>query len=227
MNNRLELWINGTDIRTLGGVAAEIPPIETPAKRILRYQVPGRSGELTRWLGDYETTIKLVEILCGRADVERIRRLLNSATSLRASNETDRVYDVAPLDKAVVTSLNPYERLIRASFLAQPYKRALTETAQTGKSLSIANPGGAVAFPKIKVNGSGTWTLTVNGKTWTLTSVVTSITLDSWLKQVTSPAGNAWGKLNRSDLPEIGEGQNIAISTTATSLEITPQWRWI
>ena len=49
-----QMLIGSTDISHYGLYLVKVPPIVKPPKRVRRITIPGRSGHLTEWSGDYE-----------------------------------------------------------------------------------------------------------------------------------------------------------------------------
>lgn len=217
-----KMWIDDVHLISLGGFLVTLPRDVYPAKRVREYHVAGRSGVLTRWMGDYDTTTRSIEVYCEQKDLNRVMAALSNARRIRYSDEPERVHHVHLWQAIKVESLDDYGRLISLTYTVQPYKTLHGHEPVTGKSVSILNPGDAIARPRIKVTGSGS--LTVNGQTWILSNVSGAIYLDRELGTVTDTNGNAWHKINRSDLPITGINEDIAATTTATGMEVDPQW---
>lgn len=88
----LKLWINGVDVATLDVKVLRLPPVTVPAKRIERITVPGRSGVLTRWRGDYEAMAKKVVLHYQGSAQRAVMELIQTASTVQFGNEQDRTY---------------------------------------------------------------------------------------------------------------------------------------
>lgn len=222
--------INGTDISTKDLILTRVPPIVKPQKRVRRITIPGRSGYLTEWSGDYESYIKEPEFVYTGSDIDDALTFLQSASLAVFPNETDYAYEVRADEKieAVLQPSGIYK--IFATYITQPLKRLATEVTSTGDtSYSLTNLGTEPAYPKLVVTGADEQTVTVGGQTLTIDFAigVETITIDSLNGQIYDAGGaNAWGKVT-GDLPVIPVSSSaVTVSTTGTALTIYPNWRW-
>ena len=127
------------------------------------------------------------------------------------------------------------ESVIKASgvfsveFIAEPYEY---ETSATGnysvKSFTIANKTTTTALPVIKIYGTGTVVLNINGRGITITGLTSSIVLDSELQEAYTGLTTNMNSNMNGNFPVLKIGSNIISWTgTVTKVEIDPQWRWL
>lgn len=89
----------------------------------------------------------------------------------------------------------------------------------------LNNFGSYEAKPIIKIYGTGTITVNINGKSFTVSSVGSYVTVNSVLKECYKDSTNR-GKYMTGDYPILHRGQNaISWTGTVTKLEIIPNWR--
>lgn len=222
--------INGTDISTKDLILTKVPPVTKPQKRVRRITIPGRSGYLTEWSGDYESYIKEPEFVYTGSDIDDALTFLQSASLAVFPNETDYAYEVRADEKieAVFQPSGIYK--IFATYVTQPLKRLATEPVHDEETTySIKNLGNEPAYPKLVITGAGEKTVTVGAETITIAFDAggETITIDSLNGQIYDEGGaNAWSKVT-GDLPVIPVSASaITVSTTGSALTVYPNWRW-
>lgn len=220
---RDRIWINGVDVADSDIHVLSLPPYVAPRKRVRRYEIPGRSGELTVEDGSWEETERMAELLYIGDDPAGATRFLLDAENVRFANEPDKVYECLVLDGfEVPRTINQSHRfnVIFRCGLA----RELVPTVLTGTNVVLNNQTNTIAFPRIEVTTTGIVTITTGADTITVTGVTGTLIIDSELGIVKDEAGNAWGRLT-GRLPEIKPGEIMTISS-AQSMTIKPNWRW-
>jgi len=162
----------------------KLPPIIKAAKDIEKLEIEARDGFLTKDKGTYRSTIKPVE--CTIMDLDNLDFIcswLDGSADVIFSNEPDRIYKATiinqiPLEKIAATF---YSLLIQ--FECQPHKYFADNDIVTLTSPgTIFNAGSVNSKPTIKVYGTGTITLIINGLNIYLTNVSDYVTLDSMLE---------------------------------------------
>lgn len=90
----------------------------------------------------------------------------------------------------------------------------------------INNPGTYKSEPIIHIIGSGNITLTVNGKTSTITGLVSEIFINTELQHCYNDVADLDG-LYKGDYPELTPGDNTISWSggTVTKVEVIPNWR--
>ena len=204
------------------------PSIIKAKKDIQTIEIQGRDGFLTQDLGSYRSIIKSVECtIKNLEDINFINEWLNGSGEVIFSNEPTKVY------KATIINQIDFGRIIKTyhkfiiEFEAQPHKYSLNnETITLQTTGTIYNSGSAIALPIIKLFGTGSLTLTINGATVNLTNVVDYVTIDSNLQE--SFKDLVYKNQYMTGLfPVLEKGNNIISFTGATKIEITPNFRYI
>lgn len=89
----------------------------------------------------------------------------------------------------------------------------------------LINPGTHTAEPQIKIVGTGDINLTVNGKAFKITGLVSDLIIDSELQHSYNATSDLDGKV-LGEYPILSLGENtISWSGNVTKVEITPNWR--
>ena len=150
------------------------------------------------------------------------------------SNESDKIYNCQIIDKI------DYEKLLRfktatIKFYTQPYKYKKNEnqvtvniTSQT--SVTVNNIGLEPSKPIIKLTGSGTVDLKVNGSTiftYTFPTNETEVVIDSLIEE--AHLNGIYKNRNMvGAFPILQPGANtIGWSGTLTKIQIQPKSRWL
>ena len=150
-----------------GLIISELPPITKPKMRTNIIKIDGRDGDLIEELG-YESYTKTIKIgLAKNYDIDEIIKYFTGYGDLILSNEPDKVYRCSIMDKI------DYEKLLRfkkasVKFYTQPYKYKRDEekvvlNIDQETSVSVSNIGLEKSKPIIKLQGSGTVAISLNG----------------------------------------------------------------
>lgn len=171
VNIRPYIIINGQSSMEVSGLLiSELPPITKPAMRVTAEEIDGRAGDIVTELG-FSAYDKEISIgLHGEFDIDDVISYFNSSGKVTFSNEADKYY------KFAIYNAIDFEKLIRyktakVAFHVQPFKYALNEgekvfdfsSSATSGELSIRNNGNYISRPTIKLTGSGTVNLSING----------------------------------------------------------------
>ena len=210
----------------MGILVNELPPIIKAARDINKIPIPGRDGYLTEDLGTYQGTVQPCE--CTILDIDMVDQViawLDGSGEVIFSNQLDRKYQASIINQI------PFNRIIRkwykfiVIFDCQPFAEMLENSVITLTAPgTIYNGGTHKSKPIIKVYGTGTINLVINGLTIILTNVVGDVTIDS--KMVDAYKGTV---LKNGDMvgefPILEVGANtVSWTGTVTKLEITPNW---
>jgi len=230
----------GDTASSKGVIVSEYPPIIRPEQRLESVVIPGRSGEvyLRQEVDTYNSYMK--ECICylnpnaNGTNLVTVAGWRSGSGTVIFGNETDYAYIARiayqiPFEK--ILRGRPHQRFV-VPFLVQPFKRkAVTEAdiVVTVKNTVVNNPGTVPSRPKIKVEGSGDVTLMIGGRITTITSISTSITIDTEAGMALDDSGalNASYQVS-GDWPMIGVGSNSVTWIGAVSkITITPRWRYL
>jgi phage-related protein len=218
--------------RTALGLRTTEPPATPSTERIVqRIEVDGREGALTILKGWKDCDISFKTALLGadiRAKYRTAQAQIQSAKTVYFSNDPAVYYKVKTVTVGLLAMLTPRLGEFSVKFTCAPFKyqRGVAVVSMTASG-TLANPGTVYSLPKITVYGTGTRTLTINGKAITLNLLSAHLILDSELK--TCYFGNtAQNNLMTGDFPVLEVGNNtITLGTGITKVEIEPRWRFL
>lgn len=223
--------IDSRDVKGL--ITSELPPICKPKMRTQVLTLDGRDGSIITPLGfeAYKKTVKIGLTL--GYNIDNIIAWLNGAGQVIFSNEPDKYYN------AQIIEAIDYERLLRFKtanivFDVQPFKYSTTERTRTfdvdgSQFIKIANAGNYTAKPLIKINGSGTINLSVNGVQACTLELQTNdnITLDSAEQEAYDDNGFRNRSMN-GNFPVLTVGTNtLSWTGTITEIQISQYSRWL
>ena len=212
------------------GLRITQPPVIPISKRLVdSIAVDGREGSLTILRGWEDVRFNMKAALLGENQHSRFREILPIilyAKTVSFSDDSDVYYNVKHVQAGALERrlYSLYE--FSLSFICSPFRyiRNVPPITLTSSG-TVANIGTVYSLPKIVVFGTGSRTLTINGKHIVLNILQGNLTLDSELK--TCYFGNVSQNQNmQGDFPvfEVGEN-NITLGSGITKIEIEPRWR--
>jgi predicted phage tail component-like protein len=236
----LSFMFNGKDsFQDFGIYVEKRPNIPSPKRRVTYIEVPGRDSMLRRDEETYEDITLSVECsLIG----DPYSKISGIKSWLLNAGESDLIFSYQPERKYIAQVVNSidFEVVLKITshfvilFNCQPFQYATVNVPVSitdGSVYSLYNPGTVKSLPIIKVNGSGSGSLTVNGKSVHLTNIDESVILNSDLQETYKDTGTELLNKNTTKTgkyPLLLPGENtISFSGGITSLEITPNWRWL
>lgn len=224
------IW-KGVDSSTIEGLMiCELPPITKPKMRVQETTIDGVDGSIIEELG-YESYDKSLKIgLTYNFDVDKIIKYFTGEGQAVFSNEPDKYYI------AKIINQIDYERLLRfkeatIKFRVQPFKYKLNESATTLiQSGKVVNVGLEYSNPLMKITGSGTVEVLVNGLaifTYTFPENETEVVIDS--EKEDAYLGTVLKNRNMTgEFPRLLDGENtISWSGNVTSIVVEPKSRWL
>lgn len=196
------------DSRDYGIGCGGFPDIVIPRKRITIESLPGRSGSLTSTDDCYDSYTKAIECYM-EDDVYKDLSWLSGSGKLVLSNELEREYDVTLKNNIELSQIATYWRNFILNFEVQPFKKSRDKKTliYRDKEFMFRIGGNARALPIIYLTGTGDIDLTINGKTFKIKNLKTTIMIDSELQVVMEGEENALPKTN-GDFPELNPGLN-------------------
>lgn len=213
------------------------PNIPSPKRRVTYIEVPGRDSMLRRDEGTYEDITLSVECSLIGDPYSKISAIKGW---LLGAGEGDLVFSHIPGRKYLAQVVNSidFEIVLKITshfvilFNCQPFQYATENSPITvSESTTITNPGTVNSLPIIEANGSGVGALTVNGNSVSFSGIDGSIILNSAIQETYQDTGTALISKNSTktgEYPVLLPGENtISFSGVITSLEITPNWRWL
>lgn len=247
--NSAWIEIDGVKSTTLGVQVMDAHADILPARRGTQEEAAGRSGYL--WLPeDADETIKIKRVLrCPRSKGNDVRLWLRKEGLVRFSGRTDAAYSARVIDgvefRQVIGGDDPLDECT-VTFLCQPHPYVYPAVADISVSTSataLTQAGTAPALPKVKVAGSGYFSVTIGLQTMFFRDVTGGgIIVDSELGDVLTFDGTllandkADGELfcinptraNSVSWLTGGENDQGEQETgSVTGITITPRWRWL
>lgn len=227
---------NGVRCSSIGIFVEKYPPRPIPKRKAETFSVPGRSGDVVVYEDAWENVTQSYEIYLS-AEKEGLplvaaqaARWLFAGGYHPLSDEYDRetfrmALFLGPVD--LENTLNAFGRA-RIEFDCQPqrYLKSGFLSRSVSKNQVLRNPTGYTAKPLITVRGSGSATLTIGGRTLTLT-VTNGMTLDC-AEEEAYLAGSTVTNLNTAvsgNYPRLGAGDSVVTWTGGiTGIDIIPRW---
>ena len=212
------------DSRDYGIGCGGFPDIVIPRKRMTIESLPGRSGSLTSTDDCYDSYTKAIECYM-EDDVYKDLSWLSGSGKLVLSNELKREYDVTLKNNIELSQIATYWRNFMLNFEVQPFKKSRDKKTliYRDKEFMFRIGGNAMALPIIYVTGTGDIDLTINGNTFKIKNLKTTIIIDSELQVAMEDEENALPKTN-GDFPELSPGLNkFQISGNLLNIKIKYQ----
>jgi phage-related protein len=222
---------NAVNSRSDLGLRITEPPTVPAAKRIVEsISVDGREGTLTILKGWEDCDISFKCALLGADIRNRYRAVtaqIRNAETVYFSNDPSVYYKVKIATVGALEMKLSQLGEFAIMFNCAPFKY-LRNVAMITRTTSgtVANPGTVYSLPRLKVYGTGTRNLTINGKLITLNLLASPLVIDSDLKEC------YYGDVvqnNRmtGDFPVFNVGSNaVTLGTGITKVEIEPRWRY-
>lgn len=231
------IW-KGTDSRTMGLISKAHAPLIRPEERVAHVQIPGRSGDLTVLEGSYiyNSYIQTVSFsVQGAANVNAVFKWLRGKGYVTFSGEPDRK------QSARVIGAITLERVSRnldtwrgtAQFYCDPLKQALPLEDPTFLTAAgtVRNNGDVPAFPLIFATpalGATTMTITVGGKTLTISNVTGEVRIDCEAQEASNSAMTTLLTQDTGGpFPVLAIGNNTISGSGWSSLEIYKNERFL
>ena len=225
--------INNQNTKNLGFALVGRPSIASAEKKYETTEVEGRDGSLTRFLGYDDLKFSLNFNILFQSDIKQklreIKGVLAQASTLSFDDSPNFYYKIKQAQISETESVIKASGVFSVDFVAEPFEYQKTSsTAYTTKPINLTNQTTTTALPIIKVTGTGTVVLSVNGVGITLTGLTSSITLDSELQEAYTGLTTNMNSSMNGEFPVFKIGSNsITWTGTVTKVEIDPKWRWL
>lgn len=230
------IW-NGIDSRSMGIRMRHAAPLIRPEERVQHVVIPGLSGDLTETEGEhiYNSYIQTISFsVQDGTQVHSVFRWLRGSGYITFSGEPDReqparVIGAVPLDK-VSRNLDIWAG--QAQFYCQPLKQRIYDIAETLTAVGTIRNSGDVACKPIIVatptSGASTMTITVNGKTLTLTQVDGVRRIDCLAQEISNANRTVLETVHSGGpFPVLEQGSNAISGTGWSKLEIYKNERFL
>jgi phage-related protein len=218
------MW-NDRNVEEEGIKIISLPPIQLSTPRVAESTVQGRDGFLTETDG-YDGDTKQVEADYRGANPLRVANWLKGNGEVVFGNLPDRFY------KARINNIIPISQIIEKQFYnfpiefrCQPFGYLLEgKQILTLKRKTVLNNNKAtyISKPIITIFGTGACTFSINSRTFKITEIGTSITINSDTEEVLNEKGDKM----EGYFPYLDVGENvISWSGNVTKCEIQCNWR--
>lgn len=217
-----------------GLIISELPPISKPKMKTAITKIDGRDGDIIEELG-YESYTKSIKVgLSKNYDIDGVIKYFTGSGDLIMSNEPDKVYKCQIIEKV------DYNKLLRfktatVKFYTQPFKYKKDEpkailNIDGETSMTVDNIGLEKSKPIIKLTGSGTVAIQLNGTTvfnYIFPENETEVIIDS-IQEEAYLNGFYKNRNMTGEFPILEVGENtISWSGNLTKIEIEPKSRWL
>lgn len=217
-----------------GLIISELPPISKPKMKTTITKIDGRDGDIIEELG-YESYTKSIKVgLSKNYDIDEVIKYFTGSGDLIMSNEPDKVYKCQIIEKV------DYNKLLRfktatIKFYTQPFKYKKDEpkailNIDGETSMTVDNIGLEKSKPIIKLTGSGTVAIQLNGATvfnYIFPETETEVIIDS-IQEEAYLNGFYKNRNMTGEFPILEVGENtISWSGNLTKIEIEPKSRWL
>lgn len=225
--------INNQNTKNLGFALKGRPSIASAEKKYETTEVEGRDGSLTRFIGYEDLKFSLTFNILFQSDIKQklreIKGVLAQAGTLSFDDAPNFYYKIKQAQISETESVIKASGVFSVDFVAEPFEYQKTSsTAYTTKPITLTNQTTAEALPIIKISGTGTVVLNINGTGVTLTGLTSSIVLDSELQEAYTGLTTNMNSSMNGEFPILRTGNNtITWTGTVTKVEIDPQWRWL
>ena len=224
----------GVSCTTKGIRLQEMPQIIRPEERIEHVTIPGRAGEVTLTEGDdiYNSYIQSIPLIVdSAADVAAAEQWLRGSGYLTLSSQSNRKQMARVINSVEFKkhSRNSSWWEATVQFYCDPLKESTSSSTVdvTSSGTTVNNPGDVISRPLITVVGSGNVTVTIGGKTISITGLVSGWKIDSdlqWVLDGTTPKQGVY----TGSFPVFNPGNNtVAWTGSITKLTIDGRWRYL
>ena len=228
------IWWHGVCSDDVNVIVERYPSISIPARKQEKVSVPGRNGDILIQTDAFENVPQRYDIYIS-AEKPKLPRIARLVTEWLCVKGYQRLEDSYFLDSFRLASYagsleieNILNRFGRASieFDCKPQRFLLDGeiVAKYTGAGEIVNPTPFASAPLIKVNGSGSGTVTIGSTTVSLTGISGYVYLDSDIQDAYKGLENKNASMT-GNFPKIESGlQVVSFTGGITSLEITPRW---
>lgn len=211
---------NGVTFNSMGIIIEETPVIPKPKRNYTQYTIPGKNGYLAIDNKCYDPlpfTLKC-HYKEGIGNRNEIAAWLDGYGTLQV--DADKEY------KGYISNSISFQQVFRfrkfpIQFMLQPIAKAVNKTTVNMVSSGyFSSDTYTDAYPVIKVTGTGTITIGLNGTQFTIYNADGQYILDCEAKVITKNGGNASNSMS-GDFPRVVSGTNaLTITGTVTALTI-------
>ena len=226
------IWKGQNSLSDFGLWISKLPNRTRAEERHEEIEIPGRAGSLIMLEGEdvyspYPSEMTLTAR--NSLDMNGILEWLRGSGQLALSTDISKCWDARITNKIDFARVGNNLQQGVISFLFQPFRKSTypiqDKLTITGASASEINPGDVASKPKVKISGTGSNTITIDGKAMSFTGISGSIIVDCDAQIITS--GNSiWTGSFTGEFWSIPTGPFTIAQTGSMTIEIDPEWRW-
>ena len=230
------IWA-GTSNRDVGMIIEHYPNVILPKRSQDIQKVPGRNGDIVLSNGSFENYEQEYSAFLDARKIGKLEQVMPKVVDWLLGHEGYQrledsyfpdVYRMAYYSGGAefISFFNEYgEGTLTFNCAPEKYYKTGEKTITLSKNQVLRNPSAFAAFPLITVTGSGSGTLTFNGNSLTISSIGTSVTIDTKLHKAyngnTSRNNTITGEY---DNLKLGQETTITWSGGVTGVSIIPRW---
>lgn len=202
-----------------------------PSRKVERYSVAGRNGDIIVDLGAFENYQVQYEIAVIDSFKTNARAIANWLLSTKGYNRLEDTYDTTHFRLAALYSNIEYavtaldrEGTAVIVFDCKPQRflnAGETTTTITSASYTLNNPTNMPARPLLRVTTTGK--VTINGNEITVSAVDGYVDIDCETQQAYKGTTNCNNDIIVDEFPVLVGGNNT-ITQTTTTVAVTPRW---
>ena len=220
---------NGFDTTDFG-LIEELPFPNRAEKNVEFIEIDGRHGFLTLDKHNYKPVDYSFRIVVNSKEkLDLLKTNFKGSGRLFLSHNPDRYYN------ATVVSTITFERQVRdvyaceISFLLQPFAYELVlQSHMQNAPFSLENHTNTTARPIVKIYGTGSGVIDINGNQIIIREIGGCIILNFELEEAYDLDDNIKNSSIKGDFIELQEGTNNFFFTgDITQIEVIPNWRWL
>lgn len=229
---------NGISSDTYGIYVEQAPALNRPQRKVDIYDVPGRNGSIIRMQDAWENVEQSYEIFAGGevrgASPGYWRNIADWLYSAKGYAELSDDFEPGYVRRAFYMGPTDIENLMsqagRATitFNCDPRRFLVSSAEPFTEAGEMTNLTSYTAKPKVRVYGTnyGSGTVSVGGKTMSISSIANGMVLDAEAQNATDITGTQnYNNYVSGDWPQLVSGSNVINFTgDITSVEITPYY---
>lgn len=212
----------------LGLRITQVPVIPNSQRIIENVEIDGREGTLTTFKGWEDICFSFKAATTNKDNWNTVLSKIVNAQTIAFTTDSTVHFKVKYIKVSGLIQLlsNLWEFEIEVTTAPFKYLNSVAIINRTSSG-TVQGYGNIYALPKITVYGTGSRTLTINGKSIVLNILNGYLTLDSALKECYY--GNVAQNQNMTgDFPILHPTNNqVTLGTGITKVEIEPRWRMI
>lgn len=227
------ILLDGIKDETVLLSVANRPVIPTAKKKIEVIPVPGRDGDLIKFLGYEDVPLpidfNILEERNIKPDIRMIKAWFMNKSILSFSDDPEYFRKIKNIEIGDIANEDEFHGFFTVNFLFDPFEyKVTTKEEYTAGPITMNNPGTVESKPLIRILGSGDVTLTVNGKGITLRDLVDEIVLDCDLEEAYKGLTTNMNNNMSGDFPVFEVGENtISFEGNVSKIEIDGRWRYV